>query len=128
MQSSLKSAIDDEDNHLLSMPNELILEIFCCMSSLSDVLAFAATNRRLRHIWTGNVTRVYERVAPRSIPCERDARKFREDQRGSTFECTQVSPRDVIHIVRNSRVLEKAVLQFEREIASRVQGASLTTA
>ena len=109
-------------NHLLLLPNEIIVKLFCHLSSLSEVLALAAVIRALRLIWTGNITHIYYQVAPQSISCERHARKFREDQRGSFFESCPMSAQDVICIARNSRIVEKSVLQFEREIVCKVKG------
>lgn len=109
-------------NHLVPMPTEMILKFFCHLTSLSEVLALAAVNRALRLIWTGNITHIYYRVAPQSISCEHHARRFREDQRGSCFESGPMGVPDVICIARNARIVEKAIVQFEREIVCKVKG------
>jgi len=104
-----------------ALPAELTTEIFCLLPSLSDVFAVAATCHQFRYVWMTNVTQIYHQVAPRSIPCERYARRFRADQGGPAMECWKLSPGDVVCMVRNACVVEKAILQFEREIVRRVR-------
>ena len=107
---------------LSSIPAELIIRIFCLLPSFSDVFALAAACRRFRSVWTENVTTIYGHVSPRSIPCERHAPNFLPDL-GRPFSGRHaLSARDVVCIVRNSCVLEKAILQLEREIVRKVRG------
>lgn len=106
---------------LFSMPAELITGTFCLLASFSDVLALAATCHRLRHIWTTNVPPIYVKVAPRSIPCNRYARSFLTDQGGPALDGPALSAGDVVRMVRNSHIIEKAIFQFEREIVPWVQ-------
>ena len=70
------------------------------------------------------MTSIYSQVAPRSIPCERYARSFLADQGGPAVDIPKLSTRDVLYIVRNSCMIEKAILQFEREIVRRVKSMS----
>ncbi len=67
-----------------------------------------------------NGNQVYKQIAPRSIPCERAARRFLIDQDGPGLG-SPVSAKDVVRMARNAGVIEKAILQFEREIVSRVR-------
>lgn len=112
----------DDDRHcsLSIMPPEVVTKIFCQLPSFPDVFALSAVCWRLRHLWLKNVNPVYNHIAPRSIPCERAARRFLIDQDGPGLG-SPVSAKDVVRMVRNAGVIEKAILQFEREIVSRVR-------
>ena len=105
---------------LLLMPPELVTRIFCQLSSFSDVFALSATCHRLRYIWFANVTPIYSHVAPRSIASATQARKFLIDQ-GAPAVDYPLSAKDVVQLVQNSRVVERAIRQFEREIVCRVR-------
>lgn len=121
MQALSVQKVGNGNGSLSLLPAELTTEIFCLLPSLSDVFALAAICRQFRYVWTSNVTRIYHQVAPRSIPCERYARRFRADQGGPAVECWKLSPADVVCMVRNACVVEKAIIQFEREIVRRVR-------
>ena len=112
----------DDDRHpsLSTMPPEVVTEIFCQLPSFSDVFGLSAVCCRLRHLWLKNVNLVYSQIAPRSIPCERAARRFLVDQDGPGLE-SPMAAKDVVRMVRNAGVIENAILQFEREIVSRVR-------
>ena len=99
-----------------------MVKTFCLLPSFSDALALAATCRRLRNVWITNVGPIYSHVAPRSIPCERYARRFLADQGGPAVNVSTLSDKDVLRMLRNSCVVEQAILQFEKEIVSRVKG------
>ena len=121
MHSPSIRAAGDINDPLLLIPVELLTDIFKLLPSLSDVLALAATCRRLRRIWTMNVTTIYSHVATRSIPCERHARRFLADQGGPATDCPTLSASDVICMLRNSCVVDKAMLQFEKDIVHLVK-------
>lgn len=116
MPPVLVRAASDSNDALSSMPAELITVIFCLLPSFSDVIALAATCHRLRHIWTTNTTTIFINVAPRGIPCHRYARNFLTDQGGPALDSPTLSAEDVVRMVRNSHIVEKAVFQFEKEI------------
>ena len=104
---------------LISLPPEITAKIFAHSSSFFDVLALAATSRRFCHIWRTSVTQIYNSVAPRSIACVRDARRFLVDQQHyglETEERQSISVENVHQMVRNANTVQKAILQFEREI------------
>lgn len=106
---------------LLSLPSELVTKAFCLLPSFSDVLALTATCSRLRHIWTTNTTTIYRQVAPRSIPCEPYARSLLADQGSPARDSSTMSAGDVNRMLRNSRMIEKEILQFEEDIVRRVR-------
>lgn len=112
--------VDKPNQSLFSLPPEVITKIFGNFSSFFDVFALAATCRRLRHVWSTSVIPIYNSVAPRSIALERDARRFLVDQRGPKLDFPMVAE-TVVQMVRNASIVEKAVLQFEREIVCRVR-------
>ena len=120
MQSPSMQAASHISDPLSLIPVELLTNIFNLLPSLSDVLALAATCR-FRRIWTMNVTTIYSHVAPRSIPCERHARRFLADQDGPATDYPTLSASDVICMLRNSCVVEKAMLQFEKDIVHLVK-------
>ena len=120
MSSSLVQGDDYQHPSLSILPPEVVMNIFCQLPTFSDVFALSAVCCRLRHLWLKNVNPVYEHIAPRSIPCERAARRFLIDQDGPGLG-SPVSAQDVVRMVRNAGVVEKAILQFEREIVSRVR-------
>ena len=106
------------------LPSELTLNIFCQLSSFTDVFALAGTCRGLRQIYSAYTTLIYSRVAPRSIACESYARRFLIDQDGGPAIGSPFSVADMLRVAKNSSVVEKAIRQFEKEIVSRVRSKS----
>ena len=110
---------------LMTLPPEATAGIFCQLPSFFDILCLSRVCCRLRQVWLDNVTLIYREVAPRSIPCETAARRFLVDQSGRDPE-TPLSAEDVVRMLHNAAVVEKAILQFESEIVSRVKGEHIT--
>lgn len=102
------------------LPPELAIEIFRQLPSFSDVFALSATCHQLRNIWLEHLTPIYNHVAPRSIACETQAREILIDQGGPAFGC-RLSAKDVVRMVQNSRIVEKAIREFERKFVCRVK-------
>ena len=119
MLSSLVQGDVNQHLSLSMMPTEVIIHIVCQLPSFSDVFALSAVCCRLRHLWLKSVNLVYNQIAPRSIPCQCAARRFLVDQDGPGLGSPMFA-KDVVRMVRNAGVIEKAILQFEREIVSRV--------
>ena len=67
-----------------------------------------------------NVNSIYNEIAPRSIPCINAAGRFLVVHDGLSLE-SPIAAKDVVRMLRNADVVEKAILQFEREIVSRVK-------
>lgn len=107
---------------ILSLPTELLTSIYCALPSLVDVLALAATCHRLHDNWLADASPIYQQVAPRSISCEQYARRLLADQKGAANAASILSPKDVLCIMRNSYVVEKAVFQYEIQINHKVKG------
>lgn len=105
---------------LSSMPPEVMRNIFCQLPSFTDVFALSAVCCRSRRVWFNEVNQIYKQIAPRSVLCERAARRFLTDQDGPDLE-SPMSAKDVVRMVRNARVIENAIRQFERQIVSRVR-------
>lgn len=105
---------------LSMMPPEIATNIFCQLPCFADVFALSTVCHRLRRLWLKNVTPIYNEMAPRNIPCEGAARRFLVDQDGPDLE-SPMSAKDVVRMLRNADVVENAILQFEREIVSRVR-------
>jgi hypothetical protein len=64
-------------------PAEVILGIFCSLSTFPDTLHLSATCQKHRQIFHDNVSTIYHYVSPMAIPCRRYARKLLSDQGGS---------------------------------------------
>lgn len=116
----------NEINQLTSFPAELITQILCWLPSFSDILSFAATCRRHRQIWTENVTVIYNHIAPRAIKCRRNARILLADQGGAAADSPVLSVRDVLRLIRNSHIVEKAIARFNRDVVRHVRGRFLS--
>ncbi|KAF4629368.1 hypothetical protein G7Y89_g8778 [Cudoniella acicularis] len=120
----MKSQSTQQDHqavcYLSEIPVELTSKIFSMLPSTFDVLALAATCRELRQVWVTNVVSIYRMVAPRSMPCERYAHQFLADQAGTSFDLSSICTRDVICMLKNAKVVEKAILQFEFEVVRKV--------
>ena len=120
MSSTPTQGDDDVHPSLSTIPAEVATNIFCQLPSFSDVFALSAVCRRLRHFWLNSVNQIYNQVAPRSISCEPSARRFLADQDGPGLG-SSLSAKDVIRMVHNAGVIDNAILQFEREIVSRIR-------
>lgn len=117
---STPSQEDHSNRYSLSVvPPEIATHIFCRLSSFSEVFALSAVCRRLRNLWLENADSIYKQIAPRSIACEDAARRFLVDQGGPRLG-SPISAKDIDGVVRNAGVIEGAILQFEREVVSRV--------
>lgn len=102
------------------LPPELVSNIFCSLPSFNEVFALAQTSRGLRKVWNEYTTQIYEEVAPRSIPHEQHARQFLAEQGGANSS-EPLTAKDVHQMLLNSRIVERAILQFEEEIVHKVR-------
>jgi hypothetical protein len=103
-----------------SLPNELALEIFGALHSLEDVYSLSAASRRLRCLWLDHTNLVYRQVAPRTIAGEKHARLLQLAISGNA----EITPPDVLSIIRRAEFVESIIPQFEEKVASRVEGLS----
>ena len=108
------------------LSTELIIHIFCQLPLLSDVFALAATCSQLRDICSAYTNSIYIEVAPRSIACLYHARRFLADQGGPALGAP-MAMKDLVRMARNADVVEKAILQFEREVVCNVRCKCSTT-
>ncbi|KAM0801094.1 hypothetical protein BDR22DRAFT_208952 [Usnea florida] len=119
----LPNTVQGDDNRpvsLSTMPPEVAINIFCQLPSFSDVFALSTVCLRLRHLWLENVNPIYKQIGPRSIPCERAARRFLVDHGGPGMEFPMTA-KDVIRMLQNAKVVEDTILQFEREVLGSVK-------
>lgn len=116
-----KVATENHNNKLRSLPPEVIINIFCQLPSFADVLGLAATCHRLKDIWITNVTTIYASLSPRAIPCEREARVCLSDQGGPSPDSLTLSANDVLRMVRNARMVDESISQFEEDIVPHVR-------
>lgn len=108
----------------VNLPPELVVDVFCHLS-LSNALAFASTARRYRQIFSENLAIIYKHIGPGSIRCHRYARILLHDQGGPPTDASDLTVNDVLRILRNSRIVERAVDKFNRDIVSRVRSMIL---
>ncbi|KAL8895446.1 MAG: hypothetical protein Q9207_008168 [Kuettlingeria erythrocarpa] len=108
-------------SHLSTLPKELLTTIYCSLPYFSDALAFASTCHRARDCWLTEATVIYHHLAPRSIPCARHARAFLADQHEAATDPSKISAQDVLRLMRNSRMIEQAISEFEAHIVTRVR-------
>jgi len=109
------NANNNNNDPFVSLPIEVTIQIICRLPSFSDILALAATCRRLAHIWSENVGFIYQHIAPKAINCEHDARIPLADQVGE-HSLVSLSVSHVLRLLRNVQVVEKAISEFNREI------------
>ncbi|GKZ57414.1 hypothetical protein AnigIFM60653_001747 [Aspergillus niger] len=102
------------------MPTEVIIRIFGELT-LPDALHLAATCRRLRQVMKENTPAIYRRLR-RQIPCERYARVVLADQGGPPpYSSSSMTIADLLRLRRNSRVVEKAIEVFDRDITAHIR-------
>ena len=100
---------------------ELLLQIFVLLPSLPDALSLATTCRQLRGVWINNVNTIYMSIAPKTILCHHSARRLLAGSDAPPPELPLTSPDDVRSILHTSRIVEKAIVQFEREVVPKVR-------
>ena len=126
MEQQPRLSIANGRSALSSLPSELLIKVYCFLPSIKDVLALAASKYALRQIWMTNVNAIYNSV-PRPVECEREARRFLADQNGQAVSEDDIfTAEDVACLLRNARVVEEAIVQFEQEIVCKVRGALRT--
>ena len=113
------------DRTLSSIPAELLLNVFLELPSFHDVFALAATCTSLRHCWLSNVPSIYKHIAARNIMRETYARRLLADQRMSSSINLPQSAADVSRLLRNAKVVEAAIAQFERDVVWRIKCRSI---
>ncbi|GKZ38023.1 hypothetical protein AbraIFM66950_009937 [Aspergillus brasiliensis] len=101
------------------IPTEVIINIFGELP-LPDALHLAATCRRLRQVLNDNTPTIYKRLR-KKIPCERYARVLLADQGGLPPHSSSVTVWDLLRLRRNSRMVEKAIEVFDRDITPKIR-------
>lgn len=121
LQPSLMKLVGhDVDAYSLLLSTEIIVEIFSLLPSFTEVLALSSACARFRSVWIANVNHIFSHVSQRSIPCRPHALILLADQRGPSIDLSLLSTGDVHQIIRNARIVDQAVIQFEREIVCNV--------
>lgn len=105
-------------NALPSIPTELALQIFQSCDSLSDVISLAAASRAWRCIWLEHTTTIYREIAPKCIEGEKHARHLQLSMSGNN----DITPDDVLGIVRRASFVNNIIPQFEEKVVSKVKG------
>ena len=107
--------------NLLVLPSELLIAIFSLAHSLQDLLNLGITCSKLRDIWKIYATQICNSVVSRCIPCPSHARRFLAIQRPYMQTHLGLPLSDFKEMIHNSRIIEKAIVQHEREIVPRVK-------
>ncbi|PYH65916.1 uncharacterized protein BO88DRAFT_347790 [Aspergillus vadensis CBS 113365] len=102
-----------------SIPTEVIIRIYGELP-LPDALQLAATCCRLRQVLIDNTPTIYKNLR-RNVPCERYARVLLADQGGSPPHSSSVTIGDLLRLRRNSRIVEKAIEVFDRDITPNIR-------
>ncbi|KAJ5433326.1 uncharacterized protein N7458_012482 [Penicillium daleae] len=103
---------------LNTIPPEVVIKIFGELSLL-EALHLAATCCRLRQILDENTPTIYERLR-RQIQCEKYARVLLADQ-GVLPSGSSVTIQGLLRLRRNSRIVEKAIDVFDRDITPHIR-------
>jgi hypothetical protein len=114
----------NRNSQFLSIPVELIVDIFSQLSSLDEVLSLAASCIRLRLAWHENPSQIYAAVGSGLISCEKHALQFLSDKKGTKVVASNISAKDVLSLLRNSRIIENAIPEFEKGVVTRVKSES----
>ncbi|KAJ5745256.1 hypothetical protein N7520_010438 [Penicillium odoratum] len=104
---------------LKTIPAEVVIKIFGELS-LPDALHLAATCCRLRQVLDENTPTIYKRLR-RNIQCEGYARVLLADQGGLPSDSSPVTIWDLLRLRRNSRIVEKAIKVFDRDITPHIR-------
>lgn len=124
-QQTIAIARKDDDVYLSFLFVKIAIKVFGQLLSFVDVFVLTTTCSRLWTIWLTNVLAIYNDVERRCISCERHARSFLATQQGhSSMQVSSLNARDVIHLLQNANEIERAIVQFEREIVSKVRSKS----
>ena len=103
-----------------TLPTEIITQIFGELP-VRDTLHLAATCRRLRQVLDEHTPTIYKRLR-RQIKCERHARVVLADQGGVPFNSSSVTIQDLVRLQRNSCIVEKAIIAFDRDVTAYIRG------
>lgn len=120
LSTAQTSALPASD-FLTPFPVELVTLIFCHLPSFRDIFSLASTCHRVRDVWLKNLASIYKHVARTSITCEHHARMLLADQGGPALESEIISVKDVVQLMKNQNTIDKAILEFECQIVSRVK-------
>lgn len=101
------------------IPTEVVINIFGELPP-SDAFHFAATCCRMRPVLYENTPTIYKYLR-RQIQCERYARTLLADQGGLLSDSPLVTIRDLLQLRGNSRIVEKAIDVFNRDIVPRIR-------
>ena len=121
MGSSAGQTINGHRGSLWSCPDEIVISVFCHLPSFHEVFVLSATCHLMQEVWLDNVETIYKYLARHSIPCERHARQLLALQGGPPLESKIASAKQVIQMMKNRDMVERAICTFEHQIAHRVE-------
>jgi hypothetical protein len=108
-----------ESNTSNTIPVEVVIKIFGELS-LPDALHLAATSCQLCQVLDENTPTIYKPLR-RNIQCEGYARVLLVDQGGLPSDSSSVTIQDLSRLRRNSRMAEKAINMFDRDITPHIR-------
>ncbi|PWY66363.1 hypothetical protein BO94DRAFT_504324 [Aspergillus sclerotioniger CBS 115572] len=101
-----------------TIPTEILIRIYGDLP-VPDVLHLSATCHRLRQVLDEHTPTIYKRLR-RQIKCERHARAVLADQGILPLNSPSVTIRHLLQLQRNFRVVEKAIVVFDREVTANI--------
>lgn len=87
---------------LLTLPTELLVEVFGCSSSFNNVANLAASCKRLNKIWKEHTSYICNHVASATIPCYEDLRALLATQGHLAIDAQVLKVSDVVRLVETS--------------------------
>jgi hypothetical protein len=108
------------NSYLLHLPVEILIHIFSQLPNLSDAIALAATNHRLRLVYTENSKSIFDTLLPKSFAFHQLARQLLIDG-GGPASGEAVSLFDLATMFRNLKIIKAAMAEFELHMKDDIQ-------
>lgn len=100
----------------LNLPTEVLVHIYCQLSSFSDVFHFSATSKQLNLIYCQKTNIIYNHVSQRCIQCQHHARQLLANQKGIQVDSTTpVTTSDVLQICQNARTVMQCLEKYNSD-------------
>jgi hypothetical protein len=108
----IKITLTDHDRLLTLLSTEILICVFTCLPSLSDVIYLVAASSRLRLVYTENLKQIYKILAPRVFPYHQLARQLLADGGGPELH-EPLSPMHVATMLHNWMIVKASMAKFE---------------
>ncbi|EPS26176.1 hypothetical protein PDE_01112 [Penicillium oxalicum 114-2] len=102
---------------LLSLPAELLVEVFCSLPSLKDVANLGASCKVVNQLQSRHFSYIVDHVSLQSIPCYEDLRALVADQGHLAADQPVTNMSLVGCLFRTSQNIEKAIDNYHAQMA-----------